>query len=108
MNLLIVTFSLRSQFHDYGPFFVALRGNVIQWWHYIEQTCVVATFDDVGTLANKLRPHILATDSLLVAKLSGDFDGWLPLEAWEWLNTVRPKVEVPRVLPPASGGLSGR
>jgi hypothetical protein len=109
MNLLIVTFSLRNTSRDYSSFFVALRGNAIQWWHFIEQTCVVTTFDEVATLANKLRPHIEATDSLLVAKLAPEMcDGWLPREAWEWLNGVRPPdIDLPKVFPPLKG-ISGR
>jgi hypothetical protein len=45
MKLLLVTFSLRNQSKDYESFFVALRGNALQWWHFIEQTCVVAEKD---------------------------------------------------------------
>jgi len=106
MNLLLVTFSLRNATRDYGPFFVALRGNSLQWWHYIEQTCVVVTVFDHDAFAKKLVPHLALNDSLLVAKLTPhEFQGWLPKEAWEWLNTVSATLKpIPpayrKVLPP--------
>jgi hypothetical protein len=89
VNLLLVTFSLRNREKDYDPFFVALRGNVLQWWHFIEQTCVVATQHTVHSLSNELLPHIESTDSLLIVQITPhQMQGWLPLAAWEWLNGV--------------------
>jgi hypothetical protein len=89
MNLLLVTFSLRDAQRDYSQFFVALRGNCLQWWHYIEQTCVVATYLSHNQFASKLLPHILATDSLLVVNVEPhQFQGWLPKAAWDWLHSV--------------------
>jgi hypothetical protein len=89
VKLLLVTFSLRNRTKDYNPFLVALRGNVLQWWHFIEQTCVVATEHNVQSLTNELLPHIETTDSLLVVELTPhQMQGWLPAVAWEWLNNV--------------------
>jgi hypothetical protein len=89
MNLLLVTFSLRSKTRNYEPFFVALRGNVLQWWHFIEQTCVVYTHHDVESLSKKLLPHIENTDSILIVQVTPhQMQGWLPNTAWEWLQGV--------------------
>lgn len=111
MNLLLVTFSLRNQYYDYGQFWVELRGNCLQWWHYIEQTVVAATSLGPDEFAEKLSPHLMPTDSLLVVKIEPhNFQGWLPKEAWDWLNNVsgyvlrtsRPLLAAPppSVLPP--------
>ena len=89
MNLLLVTFSLRNRWRDYSSFFVALRGNALQWWHFIEQTCVVATTHGADQFARLLVPHIETTDSLLVVKVvPHEFQGWLPTAAWQWLSAV--------------------
>lgn len=93
MNLLLVTFSLRDPNRDYSQFFVALRGNAIQWWHFIEQTCVVTTYLDINQLTNALSPYILTSDSLLVVKLEPHgFQGWLPKEAWDWFAKVSERI----------------
>jgi hypothetical protein len=89
MKVLLVTFSLRNTLKNYDDFFVALRGNALNWWHFIEQTCVVSTYLDADSFARKLYPHIEATDSLLVAEIRPhEFQGWLPRAAWDWLNQV--------------------
>jgi hypothetical protein len=89
MKLLLVTFALRNLDRDYSPFFVALRGNALNWWHYIDQTCVVSTEHDVNSFANLLIPHMEATDSLLVVEMPPhQFQGLLPEVAWEWLNAT--------------------
>jgi hypothetical protein len=103
MNLLLVTFSLRNPNRDYSQFFVALRGNALQWWHFIEQTAIVFTHLDVQGYTNVLLPHMENTDSVLVVKVSPhQFQGWLPKEAWNWLNGVSDQISqplLPSVLP---------
>ena len=100
MNLLLVTFSLRNAERDYASFFVTLRGSAIQWWHFIEQTCIVSTHQDVNALAKLLYPHIEVSDSLLVVRLTPhEFQGWLPKSAWEWLDGVSEQISRP-YLPP--------
>ena len=99
MKLLLVTFSLRNQNKDYNDFFVALRGNAIQWWHFIEQTCVVATEHDANKYGLLLSPHIETTDSLLVAEIKPhQFQGWLPQTAWDWLNKVSDVIQPTNML----------
>ncbi len=95
-NLLLVTFSLRNPAKNYESFFVALRGNAVQWWHYIEQTSIVATTHDVNEFSRRLYPHMEDTDSLLVVTLplSPDaYNGWLPKDAWAWVNRMSAEIE---------------
>lgn len=89
MRLLLVTFSLRNGFRDYSNFFVTLRGNALNWWHFIEQTCLVSTYLDANAFAQKLLPHVETTDSVLVVEVKpNEFQGWLPKSAWDWLAEV--------------------
>ena len=94
MKLLLVTFSLRNQNKDYSSFFVALRGNAHQWWHFIEQTCIVSTEHNANNYGLLLTPHIEGTDSLLVVEVKPhELQGWLPKAAWDWLNGVSQVIE---------------
>jgi len=104
-NLLLVTFSLRGPTENYEDFFVALRGNALQWWQYFEQTSIVVTTHDVNEFSSKLYPHIETTDSLLVVKLplsSDAYNGWLPGGAWDWINRVSAEIakSQTRLIPP--------
>ena len=111
MKLLLVTFSLRNLNKDYNSFFVTVRGNVYNWWHFIEQTIVVSTSFDAESFAHLLYPHLETTDSLLVVEIQPhQFQGWLPKAAWDWLWNTSWKIAeekkllssetVPSVLPP--------
>ena len=101
MNFLLVTFSLRNQMKDYGPFFVELRGNSLQWCHYIEQTMIVFTPLSTGDLYRKLLQHIELTDSLLILPMpeATQLAGILPKDAWEWLHKVGNEIKAQKALP---------
>jgi hypothetical protein len=94
MNLLLVTFALRNKHRDYEQFFVELRGNSVNWWHFIGQTAVVSSHLDADSFAKKLIQQIETTDSLLVVKVEPhQFQGWLPPQAWDWLNSVSESIK---------------
>ena len=106
MKLLIVTFNLQNGQKDYEPLIVALRGNVIQWWHFIPQTCIVASSYSPDELTARLIPHIdRNSDFVLVAEIQPhQFQGWLPKAAWDWLIQVSQTVDSSKQLPPGSLG----
>ena len=86
LHLLLVTFALRNPNKDYSDFFVSLRGNSINWWHFIEQTTIVTARMDADEFAHKLYPHMEVADSLLVFEVDVKrAQGWLPKMAWDWL-----------------------
>ncbi len=90
-----MTFSLRNPSRDYSSFLIVLRGSSLQWWHFIEQTCIVTTSLTVAELTNLLLPYIETTDSLLFTEVDpacvSYARGWLPKEAWDWLRGVAAK-----------------
>lgn len=90
MNLLLITFALRNPLKDYTPFFVEIRGNAINWSHYIDQTMIISTFLTARQLGMKLNQLTEDTDSLLVTPITDitQLSGRLPGEAWEWMRSV--------------------
>lgn len=100
VNVLLVTFSLRNPNKDYSQFLVTMRGNALQWLHFIEQTCILTTLHDVQHFADLLYPHIESTDSFIVVRIvPHEYQGFLPKEAWDWLNSVSAN-SVPLLLAP--------
>lgn len=97
MNLLLVTFALRNQLRDYDSFFVTVRGNANQWLHYIDNTILVYTPYSSHEFVNRLLPHFEATDSVLVVPVTQPIQGWLPLNAWEWITKCM-SGETPKLL----------
>jgi len=86
VSVLIITFAHKNTSGDYTPFYDALKSSADRWWHYIDSTWIVETSLSADSYAKLLIPHIFSTDQLLVAKLNGQYQGWLPEDAWKWLN----------------------
>ena len=87
MSVLIVNYELKNRANDYSSLFNAIKDNSLEWWHFMEHTWIVVTGHSPDQFAKFLYPHIMNTDHLLVAKLDRDHQGWLPEEAWNWLNS---------------------
>lgn len=85
--VLIVTYALNSVGHDYTPLFNTIKGKAGRWWHFMDSTWIVDTQYSADQFAKLLFPHMFQSDSLLVARLQGEHQGWLPKEAWDWLTS---------------------
>ena len=86
MSILLITHALNDQAKNYAPFFEALKNNANYWWHYLDTTWIVSTHYSANDYAKLLYPYMNDTDRLLVVKIAKEYQGWLPTEAWDWLN----------------------
>jgi hypothetical protein len=84
--ILLVTYTLRNQFKDYSSFYEAIQQSSTEWWHFIDDSWIINTTKTPTQVAAKLYPHMEESDALIVVRLHKNYDGWLPQEAWEWLN----------------------
>jgi hypothetical protein len=75
---------------DYQSFHQSLTTTkgVLNWWHYIESSYIIITdyhitAKNVSDLVRSLMPNV----GIFVCELNlNNYDGWLPKEAWEWIN----------------------
>lgn len=88
MNVFLVIFALRNASRNYEDFFVNLRGNALQWWHYLPNVMIITTTLTLDEITQKLVVHVETTDALLVTTLGPENNGNLPGEAWTWINEV--------------------
>jgi hypothetical protein len=86
VSVLLITHALNNRSKDYAPFFDALKGNCNYWWHYFQTTWIVVADHSAHDYAQFLYPHIETTDRLLVVRITREHQGWLPKDAWDWLN----------------------
>lgn len=59
------------------------------WMHYIDSTWLVApsSLQTAEQISNELLPFVDEKDDyLLVIQVKKDFHGWLPKDAWDWMN----------------------
>jgi hypothetical protein len=81
----LVTYDLRRPGQTYDAIHERIR-SLGDWWHYLESTWMIHTDLRASEISAHLRSVIDANDLLLVAEVTADNDGWLPPEAWTWIN----------------------
>ena len=86
MSVLLVTYTLRNQTKDYSPLFTAIKGHTGLWWHYFDTVWIVESNLTADRFAKHLYQFIERSDHLFVVRLTKEHQGWLPKEAWDWLN----------------------
>jgi len=85
MAVYSVSYDLNKPGQNYSSLYEELK-NSNSWWHYLDSTWLVYTFESANQLSNRLRKHIDSNDSLLVIRVTNDYAGWLPEEAWDWIR----------------------
>lgn len=86
MNVLLITHTLQKTGVDYTSFFDAVKNNSDYWWHYFPTTWIVATSHSADEYAKLLYPYMDKDDHLFVVRITKEQQGWMPQDAWEWLN----------------------
>ena len=58
------------------------------WWHYLPGTWIVNTSLTAEQLARYIYTHLSEQerDYLFVTAIRGPMFGWIPTEAWDWIN----------------------
>jgi hypothetical protein len=64
------------------------------WFHYFGDTWIVNTDLTVDEMADALRQFVSDKDSLLITAIQPPYQGWLPEEAWKWLNETARKQKI--------------
>ena len=56
------------------------------WAHYITNTWLISTPETIEQLNTRLRKYLIDQDLLLIMKVEGEYAGWMPEEAWDWIQ----------------------
>lgn len=87
MGCLLVTYDLNTPGQNYKELYEAIKGLGSSWWHYLDSTWLVHSTLNPSQASERLRPAMDKNDNLLVLNVTGDAaGGWLPQEAWDWIN----------------------
>jgi hypothetical protein len=70
---------------NYLPLMLELQAS-LDWWHYLVNTWIVMRKETLVDFSNILLSKLHSKDRLLVLPAKGPGLGWLPKEAWEWIN----------------------
>jgi hypothetical protein len=86
-----INYDLKRPGQNYTDLHDAIR-SVGAWWHYLGSTWLVDTNLSAGAIWKQLAPHVDETDFVLVIGVTRDHQGWLPQEAWDWINARSSRV----------------
>ena len=81
----IVSYDLKGRPSAYMPLINELKSSHT-WWHYLDSTWIILRRETLVELSPKLRKLIFQNDRLLIMPAKGPSDGWLPKDAWKWMQ----------------------
>jgi len=56
------------------------------WWHFLKSTWLIYTNETASQVWTRLEKQVDKDDYILIILVSKDYQGWLPKEAWEWIE----------------------
>jgi hypothetical protein len=80
-----INYDLKAPGRDYTGLYEEIKKSG-QWWHYLESTWLVATSETPTQIWNRCAKHIDKNDYLLIIEVRNYVQGWLPQDAWDWIN----------------------
>jgi hypothetical protein len=84
-QVLLVTYDLKTAGRNYTPFYDSLKAQG-SWWHYLSHSWLIITPNNSETVYKALAPHLSKADLILVIPVRRPAFGWLPKDAWDWIN----------------------
>ncbi len=80
-----INYDLKGPGQNYAKLHEAIK-SCGEWWHYLDSTWLVATSLTASGVWQKIKPYADKSDFILVIGVTRDFQGWLPQDAWDWIN----------------------
>jgi hypothetical protein len=85
MAVYVISYQLRSTRLDYRGLIEEME-RCPSWWHYLDDSWLVNTEENATQLYNRLAPYLEGGDSILIVQAGKDIQGWLPDDAWKWIE----------------------
>ena len=88
--IIVFTKSSLLDSFDYTKFHstITTAPGVVNWWHYIDNAYIIIT--DSNTTATNVSDFVqvhMPNKHFIVSELNlKNHNGWLPKEAWDWIN----------------------
>ncbi len=85
MSVYCVSYDLNTPGQKYNDLHEELKSSP-SWWHYLTSTWLIYTNESSQQLSDRLRAHLDDNDNLMVIRVTADYAGLLPEEAWKWMR----------------------
>ena len=85
MKVFCVSYDLNKPGQNYNELIKELKDSQV-WWHYLDSTWLIKTDESADNLSSRLKKHLDKNDNLLIIRVTKDYAGWLPKDAWDWIQ----------------------
>lgn len=72
MATFLISYDLNKPGQDYKDLMAAIKGLSDTWWHHLDSTWLLQHPGPSTAIRDSLKPHLDASDELLVVKLTGE------------------------------------
>lgn len=87
-----INYDLKRPVQNYDALYDAIKNCGSSWWHFLGSTWLVDTGLDAKGVWDRIAPHVDKNDFFLVIGVTREYQGWLPPEAWDWINSRQLKM----------------
>ncbi|MCL4874202.1 hypothetical protein KJ039_08980 [bacterium] len=84
-----INYDLKAPGRNYDALYDEIK-KTGRWWHYLESTWLVSTTETAEQIWNRIGKHIDKNDYMLIIEVRNNTQGWLPKDAWDWINANVP------------------
>ena len=81
-----IHYDLKRPGQNYAELLDAIR-SCGDWWHYLGSTWLVDGPLNAAQIWERLAPHVDTNDRVLIIGVTKEYWGWLPQDAWDWLDS---------------------
>jgi len=82
----LVNYDLKVPGRDYTKLYETLKATH-GWWHYLESTWILHTTEPLVNVRQRIQAVLDTNDRFIIVDITGKArDGWLPKDAWEWID----------------------
>jgi len=85
MKILLITYGIDLTSRQSSEFYTILK-SASAWWHYLPSAWLIQTTETPHDWFKKLAPIMNKSDRLLIVEIKNNYFGWLPKEAWDWIE----------------------
>ena len=80
-----ISYDLNKSGKDYKGLIEELKRSN-SWWHYLKSTWLIYTNESASAIWDRISSHVDSDDYALIIQVGKDHQGWLPKDAWDWIN----------------------
>lgn len=87
MSIYVITYDLKKPGQQYSQLYEEIK-NLGDWWHYLESTWLVNSSLSPDQIWDRIAnaKTVDSNDHVLIIAVTRPYQGWLPKEAWDWIN----------------------